>query len=183
MESTSVRWSVVAAALLVALGALAACASPEPTVAPSDEGIDGVQTFGDLTRDHTEDPVDYPQTPPVGGDHDPRWLDCTGTVYDEQVPDELAVHALEHGAVWLTYDDSVSGEDVASLSGRVDCQPYTFLSPYPGQSAPIMLTGWGVQLEVDSVDDARIDEFLRTYRQGPQTPEPGATCEAGEMSL
>jgi hypothetical protein len=170
---------VAASALVV----LSGCAAPEPTVAPSDEGIDGVQTYGDLTRDHTEDPVEYPQTPPVGGDHDPRWLDCTGTVYDEAVPDELAVHALEHGAVWVTYDESLDDDDVTALASRVEEQPYTFLSPYPGQPQPVMLTGWGVQLGVDSVDDPRIDEFLSAYRQGPQTPEPGATCEAGEMSL
>jgi hypothetical protein len=45
-----------------------------------------------------------------------------------------------------------------------------------------MLSAWGLQLGVDDVSDERIDEFLIAYRQGPQTPEPGATCEAGEMT-
>jgi hypothetical protein len=174
------RAVVVAGAGVLLLG-LGACSEPAPTTEPSDEGISGVQTFGDLTRGHTEDPVDYPQSPPVGGDHSPEWLDCTGTGYTDPVPNENAVHSLEHGAVWVTYDESLAEGDVALLAGRVEGEPYTFMSPYPEQSSPVMLTAWGVQLGLDSVDDPRIDEFLTTYRQGPQTPEPGATCESGLM--
>jgi hypothetical protein len=118
----------------------------------------------------------------VGGDHDPQWVDCTGTVYDEPLRNENAVHALEHGAVWVTHTDAVSEDDVAALVAKVDGEPYSLMSPYADQESPIVLTAWGVQLGVDSADDARIDEFLTTYRSGPQTPEPGATCEAGEMA-
>ena len=173
--------SIAVAGVTALLWGLAACGEPPATTEPSDEGIAGVQTFGDLSRGHTEDAVDYPQSPPVGGDHSPEWLDCTGTVYPEPVPNENAVHSLEHGAVWATYDESVTEADIAALAERVEGEPYTFMSPYPGQSSPIMLTAWGVQLGLDSVDDPRIDEFLTTYRQGPQTPEPGATCESGVM--
>ena len=52
------------------------------------------------------------------------------------------------------------------------------MSPYPEQASPIMLSAWGVQLAVDSADDPRVDQFLAKFRQGPQTPEPGATCNA-----
>jgi hypothetical protein len=169
------------AVCLVASFALVSCAEPAPTSEPSDQGIDGVQTYGGLTRGHTEDPVDYPQSPPVGGDHNPAWLDCTGTVFDQPVQNENAVHSLEHGAVWITYDDSVSVDDVAALSSLVDGHPYSLMSPYPDQASPIMLTAWGVQLGVDDADDSRIEEFLTAYSHGPQTPEPGATCESGIM--
>lgn len=170
-------------AALVLGGGLAACGSdtPNPPTGAA-VAIDGVQTFGDLARDHTTDDVDYAQSPPVGGEHDPQWVDCTGTVYAEPVRDENAVHALEHGAVWITYSDDLVSADVDTLAERVEGQPYTFMSPYPDQTSPIVLTGWGVQLAVEGIDDERIDEFLTAYRQGPQTPEPGATCEAGEMS-
>jgi hypothetical protein len=170
--------------LVVAGTLLAACGSdtPDAPTSASDPQIDGVQTYSDLSREHTTDTVDYPQSPPVGGDHDPQWVDCTGTVYPDPLRDENAVHALEHGAVWITYDDGLSADEVAALADQVDGAPYTFMSPYPGQPSPVMLTGWGVQLGVDDPTDPRIDEFLTAYRQGPQTPEPGATCEAGEMS-
>ena len=169
--------------LALASVALVACGSDTPAAPEaSDAEIDGVQTYSDLSRDHTDDDVDYPQSPPVGGDHDPVWVDCTGTVYDEPVRDENAVHSLEHGAVWVTYDESLSDDDIATLAESVDGEPYTFMSPYAGQSSPVMLSAWGLQLGVDDVSDERIDEFLTAYRQGPQTPEPGATCEAGEMT-
>jgi hypothetical protein len=172
----------VAAGVVLVLVGISGCASNEPTPEPTDGGIAGVQTYGDLTRDHSTDDVTYPQSPPVGGDHDPEWVDCTGTVYDEVIRDENAVHALEHGAVWITYTDAVSDDDVATLAAKVEGQPYSFMSPYPDQESPIALTAWGVQLGVDDADDQRIDEFLTTYRSGPQSPEPGATCEAGEMA-
>jgi hypothetical protein len=81
----------------------------------------------------------------------------------------------------VTYTDEVSQADIDALAAKVEGQPYSFMSPYPGQDSPIVLTAWGVQLGVDSADDPRIDEFLTTYRAGAQTPEPGATCESGLM--
>jgi len=164
------------------LATLSACGSGDTSSAASSSSIDGVQTYGNLSRNHTTEDVDYPQTPPVGGDHDPQWLDCTGTVYDQPVRDENAVHSLEHGAVWITYNDDATDADVKSLATRVQGQPYTLMSPYPDEPGTIELTAWGLQLTVDNADDPRIDKFLEAYRQGPQTPEPGATCEAGDMS-
>ena len=43
----------------------------------------------------------------------------------------------------------------------------------------MVLTAWGVQLEVDSANDPRIDEFLDTYVLGPQTQEQNAACTGG----
>ncbi len=47
---------------------------------------------------HTTEDVEYLESPPYGGDHDPAWADCTGTVYPEPIRSENAVHSLEHGA-------------------------------------------------------------------------------------
>ena len=58
---------------------------------------------------------------------------------------------------------------------------YIFMSPYPDQAAPIMATAWGVQLTVKSADDPALADFAQKYSQGPQTPEPGATCDGGVM--
>jgi hypothetical protein len=167
--------------VLVMTVGLAGCASSDPDPTATSSALSGVQTYSDLSQDHTEEDVDYPQTPPVGGEHDPAWLNCNGEVYPKAVRDENAVHSLEHGAVWITYQPELPDQDVAALTDRVDGEPYSFASPYPGQPAPVMLTAWGIQLSVDSADDERIDDFLTEYRQGPQTPEPGATCDDGVM--
>ena len=38
--------------------------------------IDGMQKSEGLGRDHVQGDVDYPQSPPVGGNHNPAWLNC-----------------------------------------------------------------------------------------------------------
>ena len=52
------------------------------------------------------------------------------------------------------------------------------MSPYPGQDSPIAVQAWGYQLKADSATDGRIDEFIRSFRQGA-APEPGAACSGG----
>jgi hypothetical protein len=53
------------------------------------------------------------------------------------------------------------------------------LSPYPGLPAPVVASAWGKQLKLTGADDPRLAAFIREYRQGPQTPEPGAACTGG----
>jgi hypothetical protein len=59
--------------------------------------------------------------------------------------------------------------------------PYTLMSPYENQQAPLMLSAWGHQLTVRSASDPAVDKFFATYVQGSQTPEPGAPCTGGVM--
>lgn len=146
-----------------------------------DTNIAGVRTYSDLSREHTTAQVDYPQQPPVGGRHNPVWAPCNGKVYPKPIPNENAVHSLEHGTVWITYRPGLPPEQQKALAERVRGEKFTMMSPYPDQQAPIALTAWGLQLKVDSARDDRIGAFLNSYVQGPQTPEPGATCEPGQM--
>ena len=45
--------------------------------------------------------------------------------------------------------------------------------------APIVLSAWGAQLEVDELPAPEADEFIRAYRQAASAPEPGAPCTGG----
>lgn len=130
----------------------------------------------DLGRNHVEDAVQYEQNPPVGGDHNRAWLNCG--IYEAPVPNWHAVHSLEHGAVWLTYKPGISDEQLGILKDLAS-QEFMILSPDEGQEHPIMATAWGRQLGVESASDTRIEQFIRDWRQGPQTPEPGAACTGG----
>ena len=89
----------------------------------------GVETFEVESATHTTDPVDYPQDPPVGGPHDPSWQKCA--VYDAPVRPENAVHSLEHGAVWITYQPDLPESDREILAKLAEGQPYLLISPYP----------------------------------------------------
>jgi hypothetical protein len=132
-----------------------------------------------LTNAHVTGVVQYEVIPPVGGDHNNLWQNCTGTVYSSQIPNEHAVHSLEHGAVWITYNpDTLSESQVDQLAGMVQGNDMMLMSPYPGLDSPISLQAWGYQLKVDNPSDARIGEFIRALRKNASI-EPGATCGGG----
>lgn len=149
--------------------------NPDPSV-----GIAGVTEVEYEPGNHVQAPqrVAYDQSPAFGGAHDQYWATCTGVVYPEAIRTENAVHSLEHGAVWVTYNpDRVSSDDVAALAGKVDGEPYTLMSPYPGLDAAVSLQSWGHQLKLDSAGDERVSQFISALRQNPNTyPEVGASC-------
>lgn len=121
--------------------------------------------------------IPFEAMPPNGGTHNPVWQVCD--VYDAPVRPEHAVHSMEHGAVWLTYRPDLDQDSVQQLARRARGQSFLLVSPYPNQRSPIVLTAWGVQLELEAADDERIDQFLDAYLVGPQTPELGASCVGG----
>ncbi|MFI5983754.1 DUF3105 domain-containing protein [Streptomyces sp. NPDC051555] len=141
--------------------------------------IAGEKSWDKLTQNHVAQAVSYPMAPAVGGDHAQAWMNCNGDVYEKEVRQENAVHALEHGAVWITYTDRAAPDDVKALAERVSRTPYTLMSPHAKQDSPITLTAWGKQLGVDDASDPRVNAFLTKYVQGAQTPEPGAACTNG----
>jgi hypothetical protein len=131
-----------------------------------------------LSRDH-DNTVQYDglDKPPAGGVHYDRWQNCG--VYEEPIQTGNAIHSLEHGAVWITYSNQLAPEEIARLQDRVSTQSFLLLSPFPEQTSALVLTAWGVQLELDSATDSRLDQFIERYRLGPTTPELGASCEGG----
>lgn len=167
----SIVGAVAIAALLVASIVLA----PKPaTYTAGGEGatIEGVETFNNPAG-HVQTPVTYPQTPPAGGQHHPAWLNCG--VYSEAVPNENAVHSLEHGALWVTYDPSLGDDELNTLKSTLP-STFTILSPFEGLPSPIVVSGWNVQLQVESASDERIPAFFEEYWRSDNVPEPGAGC-------
>jgi hypothetical protein len=137
----------------------------------------GVQSFENLSRNHTYEPVTYEQSPPVGGDHNPIWQNAG--FYEEPVPNEKAVHTMEHGAVWITYEPDLPQDQKDELRQIVESQECVLASPYPDLPTPVVASAWGKQLRLQSVDDPGLQQFIQAYRKGPQTPEPGAPCTGG----
>ncbi|MFD9886869.1 DUF3105 domain-containing protein [Streptomyces alboflavus] len=132
-----------------------------------------------LGRTHVGGKVNYPVNPPVGGNHNQVWMNCNGDVYTKEIPNENAVHSLEHGAVWVTYNDQAKPADLKKLEAKVKKTPYSLMSPVKKQKDPILLSAWGHQRVVKDAADKQIDTFFSTYVQGKQTPEPGAACTNG----
>ena len=127
--------------------------------------------------------------PPVGGPHNATWMNCG--IYGQPVPNERAVHNLEHGAVWITYQPSLPPSQVSQLRALVDKQTmvpsaegaasrYMDLSPYPGLPAPIVVSSWGFQLKLSSPTDSRLQQFVNKFRaSATYTPEYGGACTGG----
>jgi Protein of unknown function (DUF3105) len=167
--------SLVIAGYLVLISACSSgtknSATPATVEAPN---LSAVKTFGKQTQDHVEGTVAYPQSPPIGGDHNAAWQNCGA--YAEAVPNELAVHSIEHGAVWITYRPDLAAASIQRLQELAVGQTHILVSPYVDLPSPIVLTAWTVQLGVDSADDPRIAAFIEKFQEGPQTPELGAVC-------
>jgi surface antigen len=143
----------------------------------AEQPIDGVQEFSDLSQNHVEGDVQYAQNPPVGGDHNPVWQNCG--VYSQPVTDENAVHSMEHGAVWITYDPELPADQVADLTAQAANDSYILVTPREDLPSPVVLSAWGVQLQLDDATDPRVGVFLEKYVRGAQTPEAGAACSGG----
>ncbi|GAA1963065.1 DUF3105 domain-containing protein [Microbacterium deminutum] len=181
-RSRLVWWVVGSAAAIAVIAVIVAsivfAPAAAPTYTPGSAGADikGVQTFENVTK-HVDGHVDYPQNPPAGGPHNPVWLNCG--IYDQPVPNENAVHALEHGAIWVTYDaGKVKGGELAKLKTLLP-STYLVLSPYEGLDSPIVLSAWNHQLKLDSADDERIPQFIEEYWRSQNAPEPTAACTGG----
>ena len=145
--------------------------------AQADAEIEGVETIDGLTFNHVTTSVDYAQDPPAGGDHNAAWLNCG--VYTEPVPNENAVHSLEHGAVWITYDPALPADQITALEALAENQSYVLVTPYEGLDSPIAISAWGYQLKVDSADDERLPVFIQKYLLNPALAEAGAPCSSG----
>lgn len=139
--------------------------------------IKGVVFKQEPNHNHVQGNLQYDTTPPTGGNHSQYWADCTGTVYPNAIANENAVHALEHGAVWITYQPGLDAADVATLSALVSGKDRMLMSPYPDLKTKVSLQAWGYQLFVDSASDPRIQQFINVLRYNQKTtPEYGASC-------
>lgn len=156
---------------------LAACNSSGPRQGPLGETIYPGIVGGEHTKDLGEK-VSYDRYPPVGGKHASVWQNCG--VYDAEIRTETAVHALEHGAVWVTYKSSIPESDKGKLRLMVVNKPYRLLSVFEAQDAPIIATAWGAQLKFQSLDEDKLEKFITRY-QGTDSlaPERGAACVGG----
>jgi hypothetical protein len=171
--------------------------APVVTVADT-SGIPGVVAYaarvgtsnppGALENSHVLSTVIYAVTPPVGGPHNAAWMNCG--VYTKPVPNERAVHDLEHGAVWITYRPSLPSSQRDALKALALKQTmvpaangkswrYMDLTPWASEDLPsaIVITAWGRQLKVDTASDPRLQRFIDAFRakQG-LTPEFGSPC-------
>jgi len=126
---------------------------------------------------HLPGPITYREAPPMGGPHNVAWQTCG--IYTVPLHNEHAVHALEHGAIWITYRPDLSAAEVQRLQA-VASEDYMLLSPYPGLPAPVVASAWNHQIRLAGAADPQLPRFIRQFKNNPATtPEFGASCLGG----
>jgi hypothetical protein len=170
--------AVLVVGSVIAVVAFAAATTPgAPANLPA-----GTQTFAETNHTHVSGTVTYDRVPPAGGAHNPVQLNCG--IYEAPVPNENAVHSLEHGAVWITYQPTLPADQIAALqqfvaSNYVGTERYLILSPYAGIPSPIVASAWGAQLGLDQASDPRLAQFVQAFAGGGQGGEKGGPCTGG----
>ena len=149
---------------------------PDPAQPPPENPPEGVKTYAATTNRTVEGPIEYDKEPPTNGDHDPLWQNCG--FYSEPIENRHAVHSMDHGVVWISYDPNLPPEDVEALRpyGR---EPYVIVSPYPGLRAPVVVTAWRNQLDLEGADDPRLRQFVDQFRVTEIAPLSGNGCTGG----
>ena len=98
-------------------------------------------------------------------------------MYDEPIRNENALHALEHGVVWITYQPDLSDGEIDTLKAFGN-ESEVIVSPYPGLDTAVSAQAWGAQMRFDSADDPELLDFVSALRDATG-PEPGASCVGG----
>jgi len=157
-------WGAVALGLVGVIGWVAASSLRQPG--------DRITTLGRLHITQGTPHKGYNSNPPTSGPHWPS--PAPWGVHTQPLPDEMLVHNLEHGGVWISYKD----QNDSDLAGKLDdiagrYQSKVIVTPRPQNDAPIAVAAWGRLLKLQRFDEARIFEFINRYR-GKIGPEPNA---------
>jgi hypothetical protein len=123
-------------------------------------------------RDHIEvgDPHDpYNSNPPTSGPHaSPLRTDT----YTRQYPDENLIHNLEHGHIWLSYQDEGDSETIDLLRSIQSQFPSSVIVTFrPNNDARIAVAAWQRLLKLEEPDENQIMAFISRYRD--KAPESG----------
>ena len=139
-------------------------------IGPADEGIDGVEAFRVDSNDHTEENLDLRPSAPDGRRALPGARDLR--VLRVRPAARRAARARPRARRGL---DRLRPRPRRRPRSRRSApwspsRPRSPRRPYPDLSSPLVVTAWARQLELDSVDDPRLLQFIDTYRNSDERP-------------
>jgi len=155
--------------LVVSLVAVVFLSQPEIRGVP-----EGTQTIQVTDNQHVTGTIYAVNEVPAGGAMDAAWQNCG--FYETQIRAESAVHSMEHGAVWVAFDPDLSAADIDSLRRFASRSEKVLVSPVAGISSPVIASAWGFQLDINDLDDSRLDQFVNEFSGSSSAPEPGGRC-------
>lgn len=112
----------------------------------------------------------YNSNPPTSGPHFAQVADWG--VYKEELPDEILIHNLEHGGVWISYKPDIP-EDI-----RLKLENFyqqwgrkVIVAPRSKNDTDIALAAWNRldKFSASEYSDERVNRFIKAYRnKGPE---------------
>jgi hypothetical protein len=128
--------------------------------------------------------VDYPATPPDGGEHTGTATQPIGEGFytrASQPPPEHVVHSLEHGVVIGWYDKALPSDQVTLLqkigAASVDKRLRFIAVPWEradfADNKHFVLTSWGHTQRCGKVSGEAIDAFVKKNADSADAPERG----------
>ncbi len=111
----------------------------------------------------------YNSNPPTSGWHYPEPV--APGAHSNEVPDEVVIHNLEHGCIWISYKDPKDSDLVGKLEELAARYPLmVVLTPRPKNDSPIAVAAWRRLLKLQKYSEGQIGEFIRIFRnQGPES--------------
>jgi hypothetical protein len=110
----------------------------------------------------------YNSNPPASGWH------YAGTApwgfHNGELPDELLIHNLEHGGIWVSYKDDQDASVVDPLVAMAREFPRKFVVTHrPKNDSPIAVVAWGRVMKLDRFDRAALVDFYNRFKnKGPE---------------
>ena len=161
--------AIVVLAIVVGIGYLFATKDPTASALVGEEIVEQ-----GANHVNSEEPsFDYNSNPPTSGPHLSNLQPCDS--YDNEVPDRAVLHSLEHGAIWITYQDKDDEELVNQLKELFkENSAKVILSPRSENDSAIAIASWTRLLKLDQFDETQIVDFIQLNRNN--SPEPLAPC-------
>jgi hypothetical protein len=153
------------AAVVVAIVAALAWAATRPQ--PPLPGVEYPNQGGEHIPRGQPHPA-YNSNPPTSGWHNPE--SAPPGAYRDEVPDEIAVHNLEHGCIWVTYKDPKDADLVTKLEDLAAKYPATvLLSARSKNDSAVAVAAWRRLLKLEKFDEGQIVAFIKAFRnKGPE---------------
>lgn len=128
----------------------------------SSQGQKHIQT----DADHEE----YNSNPPTSGSHNAQ--PANWAIYQSELPDENLIHNLEHGGIWISYNniDDDTKTKIEDLAKRYPNK--MIVTPRSKNDSKIAIASWTRLLKLDVFDEATIVVFIKANKN--KSPEANA---------
>ena len=140
------------------------------TTAGAELIIQGEQEYLIQSRDHVdlrESHAAYTTNPPTPGPHASAER---GGFYADEIPDEMAVHNLEHGFIWISYKN-IPENQVLQIRALAKDNPGRLIASkrVKNDTDGVILASWGKMLTLSRYDETLAKGFIK--RNVNKSPE------------